>query len=672
MILEWSDGSPPESQEPARRLVNEKLRKRRWEKRIREMDDSSIPSVIAWDGEGYGDLDHRFVILADSRGHEIRNPNGLSTLSCLELLWKGAACDPEAINVFYGGTYDFNNTLRDVDRATAEAVQAGKLVKLGPYLVRFNGAWLEIERAHRKYVYWDVWRFWGCPFGQALEECIPNHPGLAMIKEMKQQRSAFHADMLEEMSVYNRQELDALEKMTQGLFRDLIEARIRRPTYLTGAGALAGSLLNQYGVLDHNRILPDEVQSASLVGYFGGRIEPWKVGTHRGTVHGYDIRNAYCYALMVLPSLREGHWEWHEGDPRDVGWEGRLSVWDCEWSWDVTKDHLADETASYFPFPYRHKSGSVTYPNWGRGWYWWPEVSTALDLGWKFRVRGGWVWHPETDALPFGWVPAMYKHRMALKAAHRIGAARVVKFAMNALYGKLCQARGHTSWDPPAHHNLAWAGWVTSHCRAQLMAAVHQKPWAVLYVMTDGIATTEPLDLDIGGELGQWEASEYDAAQVVQAGVATLWKDGTVNTEKYRGFDPGSVTPLSVEEAWKVNYLNNAAEPMVTQIRRPVNLSSALIGERFDLWNSWIVSDRALDLYGGGGKRWRYWDTNQYQLWLEMAPLAAWSPNMPGAEVPVSYPYQPKWSDKRDRFSEVVAGGLRDRDIADVRSAEIA
>ena len=677
-MIDWIPGTPPSGRGlPGARLENSRVRARRWHRKLQNLD-AEIPEVIAWDGEGYGDLNHRYVILANSLGHEISDVNGLSTMRCLDLLFRGAMCDPEAVNVVFGGTYDFNNWLRDINRETAVHVNRGQLVKLGKFLVRFNGTWFELERANRLVKFWDIWRFWGTRFDLALEECLPDFHGLAEIQRMKAERAEFNPDRMVEMSAYNRLELEATVLMMKQLYGDLIEARIRRPTYLTGAGALAGSLLNQYGVLDHNRALPTEVLDASLVAYYGGRIEPWQVGTYDGPVYTYDIRNAYCYALTALPTLRSGHWEYvADVDPRSVGWDGRLSVWEVEWCWDVRKDKLADETASYFPFPYRFDNGLVSYPNWGHGWYWWPEVATALDLGWQFKVHGGWVWYSDEDELPFGWVPGLYKHRMALKMAGRVGAAREIKFAMNALYGKLCQARGHPSWNPPAHHNLAWAGWVTSHCRAQLMEAVHERPWSVLYVMTDSVATTQPLDLTLGEELGTWEFNEYERAQVVQAGVATLWKGGEAETMKYRGFDEGSVNPLAIERAWKLNFLRNKSDALVTQVRRPVNLASALTSEdRFDLWNSWIVNDRELELYGGGGKRWRYWETNQYRLWREMGPLAAWSAvlptDVPGAEIPMSARYQPKWTDTEDKFAEAIAGGLRDRDVADVRSASVA
>jgi hypothetical protein len=299
-------------------------------------------------------------------------------------------------------------------------------------------------------------------------------------------------------------------------------------------------------------------------------------------------------------------------------------------------------------------------------------VATARDLGFPFTVVGGWVWEPDSPDLPFSWVEPLYYQRLRLKEEGRVGAQRELKFALNSLYGKLCQARGATRSRPPAFHNLAWAGWTTSHCRATLLEMMCRVPYDVVYVMTDSVASTRPVDLPVGKDIGQWELTIYDRAQVIQAGVVTLWRGGVCETEKYRGFDVGTLTAAAVDERWRLNFESGRPEPLRVLTRRPVNLGSALINEEwFEKWNSWQEVWRELDVYGGSGKRWRPWDVREKEPWRYLCEISAWEPlpagdalEIYGGELPLSWPYEPKWAAADSRELQVVPGSWTAQRVA--------
>lgn len=565
--------------------------------------------VIAWDGEGFDeDGRHRYALLASSLGTELRDRNGLRSFRILDHVWKIGRSRREALHVVYGAQYDFDWWVHDLNLESARALKKGHPVAIGPYTVRHNGVWFELTRENHTVQVWDVWKFWQQPFKDALAGSFPNFDALPLIEKFKEARGRFSWDIIDEVSEYNKAELRGLVMMMHQLFTDLEVADIPAPAYLTGAGALAGALLRKHGV---NRHVGDqtygsaEVEEAVLRSFAAGRADSWMIGHHEGPCYQHDLRSAYPTAMQDLPSLAEGEWVWRETLSDD--WDDRFSTWLVRWNYvpGLTGESYPEPpTRRYFPFFFRTRQGSILFPPSGMGWQWWPEVITARELGWPFEVIGGWVWEPaHPEVRPFSWVPRLYKQRAALKADGREGAQRVLKYGLNALYGKLAQARGYTADNRPKLQQLAWAGWVTSATRARIMEAAHQAPDQVVYQMTDSVMSLVRLDVAEGSYLGEWEIEECERALVAQAGVGSLWKKGK-EVPKYRGFDPETISAKAILDAWKENHDLGWMHPLQTQVRRPIMLSTAIESEkRFAQWGEWLDSPRDLHIYGGDGKR---------------------------------------------------------------------
>lgn len=632
----------------------------RWRKN-RKKNPLEPDQVIAWDGEGWGHPSHVYGLLASSQGVKLVTPDltkSLRTRQILDVVWRTGVSYPEAYQVTYGGTYDWNHWLGDIDQRTAEAIHAGNPVALAGFEVVFNGIWFEIRRSGYWVTVWDIWKFWGCGFAQAVEENLPDFHGLATIREFKGLREKFDELVakgeLDSIIRYNDLELEAMVQLTLKMFQDLETARIRRPRALTGAGALAGSLIVQHQVTQHIEKPPDEVYEAVVRANFGGRIEAWRYGV--GELWVNDLKSAYPYNMRFLPSLTGGTWRWE--DDLSEAWEDRFSVWHVKWEYTYGSQ-MKTPTDRGYPFPFRDKGGSVSFPPAGEGWYWWPEVVTAKNLGFEFEVVGGWVFEPLVPQLkPWGFLDIRFEQRRRLTAAGLKGAARLIKYAMNAAWGKTSQARGYTADRPPAHHSLAWAGWVTSYTRAQILQAASQDWDSVVYMMTDSVATTHPLKLNEGDGLGEWEIAHYDKAMVLQAGVCFLW-EGEKRVDKFRGFDKDSISPEAVERAWRANAKNKERAPLLVPSSRPVTLGSALASDDWFLkWNTWQQHWRELDLYGGDGKRWApTWATQK--PWRRLEPLRPWGFLTLEDEIE-SAPFEPRWADSDPRNRTLVDGVLRD------------
>jgi hypothetical protein len=641
--------------------------------------------VVAWDGEGWGHPKHVYGLLANSLGSKLRAPRldrSLRTRDILDLVWRTGVAHPDAYQITYGGTYDWNHWIADVDRRTAEEIDKGNSVTLAGFEVTYNGVWFEVKRSGYWVTVWDVWKFWGCGFEKAVRETWPDFHGLPTIRKFKGLRSKFDelvaAGRLDEIEEYNDLELEAMVGITQRMFHHLEEARIRRPTALTGAGAIAGSLLVQHQVTKHVERPPDEVMPAVYSANFGGRAECWRYGVGELWVH--DIRSAYPNALPMVPSLAGGTWEWAEGDRLSEDWDQRFSVWKVQWGYSYGDD-MESPTQRGYPFAYRDHGGHVLFPAAGHGWQWWPELVTARALGYEFEVIGGWIFTPLSHKAPFAWMRMRYEQRRRLRLEGKTGAVRLLKYGLNATWGKTSQARGYTAERPPPHHSMAWAGWTTSHCRAQILDAASQDWDSIVYMMTDSIAATRRLDLEEGDDLGQWEITHYNRAMVLQAGVSFLWQDngwrgsnseedecehcdkahpaGWCRVDKFRGFDKGSIDPDGVIRTWRANATSRLKAPMLVPSSRPVTLGSALASDDwFAKWNTWQEHWRELDIYGGDGKRWA-------PTWFDQKPWLRFEPLRPFGLLTLddqeeSRPFEPRWAGTDPRNKTLVEGVLLD------------
>jgi hypothetical protein len=145
------------------------------------------------------------------------------------------------------------------------------------------------------------------------------------IEYMKEHRDEFDQLPFEDIKHYCHRELVCLSK-TLTVLRDGFDRTgkpdkpLRVPTW-TGAGSPAGALIrmkelkkNHYSpdITVHLENITDQQDHAHLR-FIGGRIEPLMQGyaMHR-ILWLYDIVSAYPSALVQLPSMRDGKWEFHD------------------------------------------------------------------------------------------------------------------------------------------------------------------------------------------------------------------------------------------------------------------------------------------------------------------------------------------------------------------------
>lgn len=572
---------------------------------------------IAWDGEGVTVRgQHKYIMLCTSVPGvaSLVDPKGLSTEECLDRILEIAALNPKAINVAFGASYDVNMILADCTREEVSSIWDGHwtIICNGKYAVNYRARKsFSVRRAKAQYenvngrltrtdnphgaVLWDAFGFFQSTFVDACEKYLgSNYPDLQYVREQKQRRQVFQLKELGEIERYCLIECRMLEALMCKLqeYLTVAELPIRR---WDGAGACAAALLMRENVLDHKRECMITVREAAQYAYAGGRSELCRYGHLPNTpIYHYDINSAYPTAMCKLPSLRSG--EFIKGDG---SYQSKLPF-------SLYRIRFRFGDCVLYPFFWRAHNYSIYYPQEGEGWYWQPELEVAREalaagvLQGKIKILDSYHFVTDNERSPFEFLPRLYEQRKQWKA-DGIGAEKVLKLAINSLYGKTAQQAGGSEEKPPRYHQIEWAGYVTSFTRAMLYRAMLPAlaSRSVIMCATDGIYSLVPLDVPTGDKLGEWEYKLHAGITVVQSGVYWTHETGKDPKPFCRGFDKGSLHLNEIVAHWRKHKTEYDAS-----LTRFVTMGSALAGSKtFENWRQWRTMPRALSLTTENTKR---------------------------------------------------------------------
>jgi DNA polymerase type B, organellar and viral len=387
----------------------------------------------------------------------------------------------------------------------------------------------------RKVKLWDVIRFFGSAFVQAIKDWkVGTKEQHDRIEEMKKKRGSFEKETPSDIQKYCQEECTLLAQMMRKVVEGHEEAGwILKAFY--GAGSTGKAMLTANDVKAYKGprldTLDEDLQRAIMSAFFGGRFEDSMVGTVRQKVWSKDIASAYPYAMTFLPCLACGSWRHVEGKKLmdEIAHAALACVrFEVKAISDAKRYDMA-----WAPLPFRDESGSICYPMNFSGWAWKPEIMQAL-LGWHglVTIHEAWVYDRQCQHEPFAFMPDVYRRRVAIG---KEGPGLVLKLGANAGYGVTAQSIG----DDPPFQQWAWAGTITSMCRSQALECFRsaKDPWNILTVATDGVTGTEdfhvpqphetgtrgcrapPTDKFPDGEikqpLGGWESEEIDEGMFV-------------------------------------------------------------------------------------------------------------------------------------------------------------
>lgn len=534
------------------------------------------------DGESYtiGD-DHRYVLLAvkgvDTPDRYIYDPNGLSTVRCLEFIFE---IPKELTLVGFGWNYDVNMIIRDLPQKNLIELWKTGTTFWNTYSLNWiPSKFLNIRSGSRSRRIYDVFGFFQSSFVTALEKWgfTPQDD----MEEMKTQRSSFSGEMKERMINYCLNECEQLAELMYALQDALIGVGLQTKNWI-GAGAIAKELMNRYQIKEYHAYdsdyelegIEDEIRRA----YYGGRVELFKQGSFK-SLWDYDIISAYPSKAMLLPTLSGGRWS--EVSAYDS--QSSFSLWDVQW--DIPE-------ATLCPFPVR-KSGNIIYPRNGRGTYHGVEVKAAKRIyGDKIKVNRGWIFEPVSNAKPFEFIPTEFAHRAELKKQGHAG-EKCLKLGLNSIYGKLAQGAGYGDTAPP-FQSYFWAGYITSATRATVLDVASKDISALVMIATDGIFFDSDPDITETIGLGGLELAKMDNCFVAQPGIYSFEdEDGTI-VGKSRGFFTKEIDFDVLRKGYEENGPYFVADFPSTRF---MGLGGCLLTKDMTSWRTWKESTRSLSLY---------------------------------------------------------------------------
>jgi hypothetical protein len=356
------------------------------------------------------------------------------------------------------------------------------------------------------------------------------------LKRMKDTRSTFAA-IDDEIRRYNSIECVRLAELMEQ-FRAMSLAAGIKPRTWNGAGKLAAAMLKKHGVMTRKEleaITPKPVLDLADEAYYGGRFEITRVGRLPPTWE-HDINSAYPAGMLKLPCLEHGQWIKRSGPELAALPDDAIYV--CP----IAFSHPRDQFLCGFPF--RAKSGGLSWPRHGRGVYWSPETRSAIRLGATAQHFSGWEIVKKCQCKPFDWVEDYYETRRAIGKGRR---GLPIKLGLNSLAGKFAQRLGSRTWG-----NKIWAGLITANTRATLNDAIRLVgPRNVAMIATDAIYTTgKRAPVKAGPLLGQWEVNRHPSLFIVKPGL--YWPPKPQN-EALRAwkFKTRGLSPKFFEKAYK-------------------------------------------------------------------------------------------------------------------------
>ena len=529
---------------------------------------------VAIDGEA--DAQGRYIVMCDSEGRVLYNPDGISTVEAFEFL---LALPQKCEIVCFGLNYDANQWVCDLPRANLERVaQTGRSTYLAGYKLEWiPSKMFTVSRPGKRVTVSEVWGFFQCSFVKALQNWGMEPP--AEIERMKKKRGTFTQREIERIIAYCRDECSLLVTLMESLQGACETAGCVPRGRWIGAGSIASSLLIQHGAKNYHAYDDDvftreQTDTYVLGAYFGGRTELYQQGWAYN-VCSSDIRSAYPFAALNLPDMTQAH-AYRTGPYRATI---PFVLWHVRWG---------GSNSRIGPFPVRMEHGEICYPLAGEGVYHGVEVNAAMECGYPIEVLDGIALDFKEDTKPFAWIADVYKHREKFKREGNY-AEKALKLGMNSIYGKHAQGYGYGR--RPPFQNYFLAGYMTACTRARMLTRLCSAGLPIA-TATDGQITSGDMPADdstanVG--IGTWEVSSYDKVATIQPGVY-LAEIGNERFVKSRGFAARDVNYDDLLSEF--TYDPTSCYHYVS--RRFIGLKVALHRKDFSTWRTWVEEKRSI------------------------------------------------------------------------------
>lgn len=579
---------------------------------------------IGWDSEGYDafvvnsagecwKLPQRTMLFMCSEGDYVSGIK-VGTLEMLSLVLEVEKRNPSVYHVGFSFEYDVNQMLQDLPwRMLAVLKVTGKVRWNGFRITHIPHKMIRVSKDGVSATIYDCFGYFHTKYEEALRKYdVGTAAQRRVIHEGKARRGHFTYADLAEVKRYCGVELAVMPELMEHI-REASYTGGYKITAWHGPGALASYALKANGSHKlHSKRTKDVPLWAIHSAYAGGRFQGWQCGEYYGSVYTLDKNSAYVQAISILPRLDNG--KWHRRNPHTIKGPGdiaRFGLYHILFDDNIPERdrELRQKGLPVKPYPlfHRDKRGALCWPNRVDSWYWSPEAK--LVAGSKHAQFLEAIEYQDDGTYPFKWVEDSYKVRLRYQDPdHYSPAEKAYKWALAAIYGAFARRVG---WDrkrklAPGSHELAWAGFITSHCRAAIyeVAAYAHSQEALISVDTDGVTATCPFPEWIvpdgfGNQLGQWKQDKYDGIVYWQNGIYWLLQGDEWVEAKSRGVPKGRIPIDTAISALRETKNGDAAKITVSRTRY-VGYRHALNGQH-DKWRLWETSPVVL-IMGGTGK----------------------------------------------------------------------
>lgn len=556
---------------------------------------------IFWDGESPQDTG--YSLFGNSAGYEICYPT-LSTLDCLELITQTGRENPQAIHIAFGFNLDVSFILKDLPRRSLRA-----LAKLGAVWWRYwklehiPHKWFKVTFAVKNeqrvsVKIYDIRTFFQGGYVSCLVKFNVGTPKeIELITSGKAQRGEFMWADIAEITVYWRTELKLGPELGNAL-RDSLYAAGYVPYSWHGPGALARMALKRHKVYSAMATCPARVRHAARYAYAGGRFDQYIIGEINETIYEADINSAYPFYATQLPNLARGRWRnGRRFEP------GKFALYHIRFA----SRRPVDRPSYVYPLFRRLDNYMVRFPHRVEGWYWSPEAELVKDDPDAEFIESLVFDEDDPADRPLAFLAEYFDRRKRMDKAGDIGGYGY-KVLINAIYGQLAQRAG---WNKkkrtaPRSHQLEWAGYITSACRAEVTKAAWKCGDKLISVNTDSVMALCPLDdiVNTGDKLGEWKTSKYMGGLFWQAGIYTLQEDMGYspdldygwNKARTRGIPRGQYTTDQLRDCIHEN------KPLSLVRKMFITYSLANMGQ-WERVNTWNAEESKYTFGGSDGKR---------------------------------------------------------------------
>lgn len=586
-----------------RRNATEKRKEQKRQQRMTGEHQRARP-FVAWDGEAC--KDSGYSLFGCSDGIEISGWN-LPTEALLDTMLKAETQNPSAIHIAFSFDYDVNMILKDLPYKCFGVLNETSRTRWNGYSIEHvPRKWFQVTKDGTSIKIFDVFGFFMCRYDDALIKYNIGTPELQTeITLGKDKRDDFWYKDLEEIRRYWQKELATMPLLMNEV-RDVLYDAGFHITSWHGPSAVASYALRQHETKQWMGDTPEPVKEASRYAFAGGRFESVKAGYCDGKVYTADINSAYAYAITLLPSIADKEWthvtDWPENQKVTKYGLYRISYHSPDNRLTATEKAKVESSGKVYPFFRRMDDGTICWPRDVENWYWTPEAQLVEEEK-GARITEAWIMEDDSDR-PFEWVAELFARRQKLqKMGHK--AEKAYKWLLASMYGQMARRAGWKKYNgPPPTHQLEWAGFVTSWCRANIYR-VARSQWesnhSIISIDTDGVTSTSPFeyrtipDISRGTWLGEWKLEEYDGIFAWENGMYWLRKDGEWLPPKTRGVPRRQVQFDKAWNAWKNN------EHFKITRRTFIGYKRALRGQWYAV-RKWVDREYEYE-FGGNGKR---------------------------------------------------------------------